>query len=250
VDYRIDDLAQAAGTTVRNIRAYQDRGLLPPPRREGRVGWYSDDHLARLRIIGALLERGYSLGNIAELLATWEGGGDLRELLGLEAALTNPFSDETPSFLDPGELADLFGTIDPAAIARAIQLGILIPDGPRFRVPSMRLLRAGAELFHAGIPLLALLDEIAALRSLVDQVASRFVALAQLHIFDRFGDAMPPPGEAARLAQLVLRVRPLAKQVVDTELSRALEIHIRAGMGDRLGRLLERKKKRLPPGKS
>lgn len=242
MDYRIDDLARSAGTTVRNIRSYQDRGLLPPPRREGRVGWYSDEHLARLRIIGTLLERGYSLGNIAELLATWESGGDLPELLGLEAALTNPFSDETPATLEPGELAELFGTIDPVAIARAIQLGLLVPEGAHFRVPSMRILRAGAELFRAGVPLLALLDEIAALRALVDQVASRFVALAQTHIFDRYGDAMPPPGEAAPLAELVLRVRPLAKQVVDTELSRALEQHIRAGMGDRLGRLLARKK--------
>lgn len=247
MDYRIDDLAQAANTTVRNIRAYQDRGLLPPPRRKGRVGWYSDEHLARLRLIGTLLERGYSLANIDELLDTWESGGDFRELLGLEAALINPFSDETPSFLEANELAELFGIIDPVAISKAIQLGLLIPEGVRFRVPSMRLLRAGAELHRAGIPLHALLDEVAALRAALDQVAGRFVALAQAHIFDRYGDAMPPPSEAARLAELILRVRPLAKQVVDTELSRALETHIRAGMGDRLGRVLERKKQNTAP---
>ena len=41
-EYRIDDLAREAGTTVRNVRVYQDRGLLPPPRREGRAGIYSD----------------------------------------------------------------------------------------------------------------------------------------------------------------------------------------------------------------
>ena len=49
-DYRIDDLARAAGTTVRNVRAYQERGLLPPPRREGRVALYGDAHLARHRV--------------------------------------------------------------------------------------------------------------------------------------------------------------------------------------------------------
>ena len=63
-DYRIDELAREAGTTVRNVRAYQDRGLLPPPRRSGRVGLYTDAHLARLRLIGTMLERGYTLGNI------------------------------------------------------------------------------------------------------------------------------------------------------------------------------------------
>jgi DNA-binding transcriptional MerR regulator len=30
-EYRIDELAREAGTTVRNVRAYQERGLLAPP---------------------------------------------------------------------------------------------------------------------------------------------------------------------------------------------------------------------------
>ncbi len=41
-EYRVDDLAQAAGMTVRNVRAYQERGLLPPPLRRGRTSWYDD----------------------------------------------------------------------------------------------------------------------------------------------------------------------------------------------------------------
>ena len=57
---RIDELARLAGATVRNIRVYQDRGLLAPPRRDGRVGIYTDAHLARLRLIGQLYKRGYS----------------------------------------------------------------------------------------------------------------------------------------------------------------------------------------------
>ena len=40
-EYRIDELARLAGATVRNIRVYQDRGLLAPPRRDGRVGIYT-----------------------------------------------------------------------------------------------------------------------------------------------------------------------------------------------------------------
>src|SRR5699024_10415430 len=58
-----EELARTADTTVRNVRAYQDRGLLPPPERRGRSGIYSDVHLARLRIIGQLLKRGYTLAN-------------------------------------------------------------------------------------------------------------------------------------------------------------------------------------------
>jgi DNA-binding transcriptional MerR regulator len=244
VDYRIDELARAGNTTVRNVRAYQERGLLPPPRREGRVGLYSESHLARLRVINALLERGYSLGNIAELLETWEAGGDLRELLGFEQAVLSPFVDEPEGTIALDELAKLFDTIDPLAIAKAVKLGLLIPEETQFRVPSMRLLRAGAELHRSGIPLSALLDELAALRDNVDQIAERFVALVQRHVFDKYGDALPPPSETAKLTDMVQRVRPLASLVVDTELGHALERHIRAGLGDRLVRLLDRKKKK------
>src|SRR5947209_5281538 len=56
--YRVDDLARAAGTTVRNVRAYQERGLLDPPRREGRVAYFDDSHLARLKLITSMLDRG------------------------------------------------------------------------------------------------------------------------------------------------------------------------------------------------
>ena len=74
-EYRIDELARLADASVRNIRVYQDRGLLAPPRRQGRVGIYSDAHLARLRLIGQLLKRGYTFANIAELLAARERDG-------------------------------------------------------------------------------------------------------------------------------------------------------------------------------
>jgi DNA-binding transcriptional MerR regulator len=244
VDYRIEQLAEAAGTTVRNVRAYQDRGILPPPRRDGRVAWYSDEHLARLRVIGVLLERGYSLGNIAELIETWEHGGDLRELLGFEIAVTSPFADEPPATIDFAELAALFGELNPETIARATRLGLFRAEGARLVVSSMRLLRAGAELQRAGIPLSALLDELESLREDVDHIAARFVKLFVRHVFDRHGGALPPPREAHRLAELVGRVRPLAEVAVDAELARALEKHIKAGLGDWLDQLLARTKKR------
>src|SRR5437899_993755 len=107
-EFRIDELAREAGTTVRNVRAYQDRGLLPPPRRSGRVGLYTDAHLARLRLIGHLLERGYTLANIDELVSAWERGQDIGELLGLEAALVQPWSDEVAGTITTEALNEIF----------------------------------------------------------------------------------------------------------------------------------------------
>src|SRR5215472_10593904 len=106
-EYRIDELARLASTTVRNVRVYQDRGLLPPPRRDGRVGIYSDAHLARLRLIGQLLERGYTFANIGELVAVWERGGDLAEILNLESALGHPWSDEIAGHVTADGLSEM-----------------------------------------------------------------------------------------------------------------------------------------------
>jgi DNA-binding transcriptional MerR regulator len=67
-EYRINELADVSGVSVRNIRVYQDRGLLPPPKIKGRTGWYSAEHLSRLKVISQMLERGYTFATISELL--------------------------------------------------------------------------------------------------------------------------------------------------------------------------------------
>ncbi|MFJ5224300.1 MerR family transcriptional regulator [Streptomyces sp. NPDC088400] len=82
-EYRIEGLAQASGATVRTIRAYQDRGLLPRPERRGRANVYGDVHLARLRQIAGLLGRGYSLASVKDLLEAWNTGRGLGGVLGL-----------------------------------------------------------------------------------------------------------------------------------------------------------------------
>src|SRR5205823_3066861 len=83
----IDELARVAGTTTRNIRAYQTRGLLPPPTLVGRVGHYDGGHLARLRLIARLQDQGFSLAAIVRLLSAWNTRQSLSELLGFEEAL-------------------------------------------------------------------------------------------------------------------------------------------------------------------
>src|SRR5438874_4810430 len=198
-DYRVDELARAAGTTVRNVRAYQDRGLLPPPRREGRVGFYNDAHLARLTLIGRLLDRGFSLSNIAELIAGLEHGHDLGQLMGLEEAVLSPWSDEVPTFMSPGELLELFGpAATMEALTDAVEMGILEVDGERFKVNSPRLLHAGVELAAAGIPLNVVAAELRRLRRDVDRIAGRFVEMTAAHIFDPLGEDLPPAEEVPR----------------------------------------------------
>jgi DNA-binding transcriptional MerR regulator len=81
---RIDETAQVAGVTARNIRAYQSLGLLRPPRLAGRVGLYDAAHLRRLRAIGRLQARGFSLAGIKGLFDAYDRGEALGTVLGLD----------------------------------------------------------------------------------------------------------------------------------------------------------------------
>jgi DNA-binding transcriptional MerR regulator len=234
--YRIDDLAALVGTTVRNVRAYQDRGLLPPPRRVGRVGWYDDQHAARLRLIGELLERGYSLANIGELTDAWQQGQDIGELLGFEAALAAPWSEEVTVTVPVAELVERFGgPITAETLADADQLGVLHLDGDVAHVTSPRMLEAGAALVGAGVPVDAVVAHALALRADMERVAQRFVELAVTEIIEPLGDPIPA-SELPRLTELVTRLRPLAQRAVDAELARAMEQQVRQRLGTGTGR--------------
>ncbi|WP_406326299.1 MerR family transcriptional regulator [Streptomyces sp. NBC_01617] len=226
-EYRIEDLAHASGATVRTIRAYQDRGLLPTPERRGRANVYGDTHLARLRQIADLLDRGYTLASIKELLEAWDAGRGLGGVLGLVAEVHGPWTDEQADRISRDELNRRFGgTQDDQAVAEAVELGVLepIPGRPEeFLVPSPQELAVAVELHGAGVPLAAISGHLRELRGQVEHIASRFLEFTTEHVFARYlGHRPPTDADAAEAAELVRRLRPLAQQTVDAELARAM----------------------------
>jgi len=240
-EFTIDELARAAGTTVRNVRAYQERGLLPAPKKRGRVGIYGPEHLARLKTIGPMLERGYSLANVGELIEAWEKGHDIGKLLGLEVALTSPWTDEQPQQITKAQLQELFGSaLTPEAMLKAVEFGAVRLEGDVIMVPSMKLLRAGALLAKEGVPLVELLKVVARLRATIDRMATELLELAMKYVFDRYGKGVLPPAEdAPRLAELIWQCRPLVMQAVDTEVAHAMEKAAEKFIGDKLSNVLE-----------
>ncbi|MEU1364888.1 MerR family transcriptional regulator [Streptomyces sp. NPDC005803] len=226
-EYRIEDLAHASGATVRTIRAYQDRGLLPAPERRGRANVYRDAHLARLRQIADLLGRGYTLASIKELLEAWDTGRGLGGVLGLVAEVHGPWTDERAARVTRAELAAKFGgRPDDEAVAEAVELGILerIPGrDDEFLVPSPQELAVAAELHAAGVPLSAISGHLRELRGQVERIAARFLEFTTEHVFARYlGHRPPTDADAAGAASMVRRLRPLAQQTVDAELARAM----------------------------
>ena len=224
-EWSIDDLARAAGTTVRNVRLYQERGLLPPPRREGRRGLYSDDHLRRLRLVLTMLARGYPLTAIRELLDAWEAGRSLDDVLGFEEALSAPYASAAPRRVTLDELAALFPDGTPATLMRAVELGVVAPEDDHFVAPSAPLFEAGAGLAADGVPMEAVLDAAAAIRAATDGLAEHFVALFREHVWKPFVDAGMPPGQLPRITESLRRQRPLATQAVVAALAEALRRH-------------------------
>ncbi|WP_172387078.1 MerR family transcriptional regulator [Streptomyces sp. MNP-20] len=79
--YSAAEAAAAVGSTVRTLRYYRQLGLVPSPSRQGRVAWYSDDHVARLRVICTLRRRGHALRGIADAIAVLAQDAKLASLL-------------------------------------------------------------------------------------------------------------------------------------------------------------------------
>ncbi|MFF8599202.1 MerR family transcriptional regulator [Streptomyces sp. NPDC015232] len=229
-EYRIEDLAHHSGATVRTIRAYQDRGLLPRPERRGRSNVYGDSHLARLRQIADLLDRGYTLASIKELLEAWDAGRGLGGVLGLVAEVDGPWTDERADRISRAELDARFGgRPDEDAVREAIELGVLerVPgrDTEEYLVPSPQELAVAAELYAAGVPLSAITGHLRELRGQVEHIAARFLEFTSEHVFARYLEHRPPTdADAAEAAELVRRLRPLAQQTVDAELARAMRL--------------------------
>ncbi|MFF7355112.1 MULTISPECIES: MerR family transcriptional regulator [Streptomyces] len=226
--YRIEDLAHQTATTVRTIRAYQDRGLLPRPERRGRANVYSEAHVTRLHHIAHLLDRGYTLASIKELLDAWDTGRGLGGVLGLVTEVDGPWTDERPDRVTRAELDARFGgTSDDDAVGEAVELGVLERvdgDPDTFLVPSPQELSVAVELHAAGVPLAAISSHLRELRSQVEHIAARFLEFTTEYVFGRYLDdpERRTDAHAAEAASLVRRLRPLARQTVDAELARAM----------------------------
>ena len=202
----VDELAQQAGLVVSTVRLYQNRGLLHPPTKRGRVGWYDDGHLARLRLIGDLQERGFSLAAIRELVDGLSEGQSLAGLLRLDQAAAIP--DAVARTMPLAELmAQLPGVeFTPELVQRVVDLGLiqLGEDGTEVTVFSPSFLHVGRELVALGVPTEDILDQYEVLQADARTIARRFSTLFRDQLWDGEGDPLARLGTLGRLAQEVV----------------------------------------------
>ena len=210
----IDELARRTGMTVRNIRAHQSRGLVPPPEVKGRTGYYGDEHVSRIELIKELQADGFNLESIRKLL---EGaGGSSSEVLDFSRTLRAPFEDEQSEIISADELAGRWGgALDDQLMARAEKLGMFreLGDG-KYEVLSPRLQRAGMELAELGVPPDVALDVAAQVRTHARRVARVFIELFMESVWKPFNEAGRPEAEWPKVRDALERLRPLASEAL------------------------------------
>ena len=211
----IDQLAQRTGMTVRNIRAHQSRGLLPPPQVKARTGYYDSEHVARIKLIQEMQAEGFNLKAIERLI---EGSsGAVEEALGFKRAALTPFGDEEPEYITQAELESRFnGPFEEKVARKAVKLGLIRPLGEdRWEVPSPTLLAAGEELVRQGVPI----DHVLAVAErVVRHSAAVADAFVRVFVDDVLGP-LPQAGGAdaadwARKRDALERLRPLASDAL------------------------------------
>jgi DNA-binding transcriptional MerR regulator len=211
----IGELARRTGMTVRNIRAHQTRGLLPPPEVHGRTGYYNEDHVARVELTREMQAEGLNLEAIRRVLESTEGSS--HEIVDFARAVRAPFEDETPEIFAASELAGLWGVkkLDPKLIRHGEKLGILreLPDG-KIEAISPRLLRAGVALVELGISPEAALATADKLRRQAEGAARAFIDLFVKEIWEPFNKAGRPEQDWPKVREALDRLRPLASDAL------------------------------------
>ena len=211
----IGELARRTGMTVRNIRAHQTRGLLPPPEVHGRTGYYNENHVARIELTREMQAEGLNLEAIRRVLESTDGSS--AEIVDFARAVRAPFEDEAPEIFAAAELAELWGAeeIDLKLVRRAEKLGILreLPDG-KIEAISPLLQRAGNSLVELGVSPEAVLDTADKLRRQADAAARTFVDLFVKEIWEPFDKAGHPEKDWPKVRQALDRMRPLASDAV------------------------------------
>lgn len=218
-EYRLDELARLSGVSARNIRAYRERGLLDPPRREGRSAYYDDVHLSQLQTINHLLRRGFNSAHIAEFFTSIRNGHDLADLLGLQEALFRRRHEKTIPAVGIGP--------DDADSRRLCERGMaeFIDGELRFTNPAVaEIVSRAAEPSDYVRVMLRAAD---ATDDVIDDLAGAKVRAFQASILARFGaNYVPTPAEMEQLNRMIADYRDLIDHVTDDMLDAATERHL------------------------
>ena len=228
-EYRITDLAKAADVSVRNIRVYQDRGCCRRRRFSGRTGWYSEEHLVRLKLISGMLDRGYTFATISELLHAAHHGMKVEQVLRGTPKSGRFRNFKRAATITITELRNSLGASD-RTIALSQKLGLLTKDGAHYAIRNPEVLEGAEVLVKSGIEIDVLLDRwVGAGRP--RRRREEFCLHHHRQVFQRESAQSRGQGDQ-KMAELIQTVRPMAHDIVETTFRKALDEQISKAIGE------------------
>jgi len=224
----IDQLAERSGISVRTIRFYAGRGLLPAPQLRGRTGLYGPGHLARLELVSELSALGFTLAAIEAQLARLPAEVGAEELA-LHRALLTPWVPEQVEELSVDELARRAGrALSPSDLDALEGLGVItrLAEGV-MRLHGPALLGQGLEVLESGLPTATWRRAHAIIERHTTALAEDLMAMFQDEVLQPYRDRGRPAEERARLATALAQLKPITVRGVVTAFGRAVNRTIR-----------------------
>jgi len=224
----IDQLAERSGISVRTIRFYAGRGLLPAPQLRGRTGLYGPGHLARLELVSELSALGFTLAAIEAQLARLPAEVGAEELA-LHRALLTPWVPEQVEELTVDELARRTRrALGPSDLDALEGLGVItrLAEGV-VRLHGPALLGQGLEVLESGLPTETWRRAHAIIERHTTALAEDLMAMFQDEVLQPYRDRGRPAEERARLATALAQLKPITVRGVVTAFGRAVNRTIR-----------------------
>ena len=202
----LDTLARRVGMSVRNIRFYTTRGLVPPPLRRGRSGYYSPDHVARLELVSELQAHGFTLSAIERYVARIPRDAT-PETIALHRTLLAPWMAELPETISRRELGRRAGRpLSDDDLDTLNALGIVFPTKQGKYQVAIAHLSVGVALLDLGMPLDAALAAHDIFTDHGRKVAEELTELFRTKVWPAYkeGDSTPD-----QLREVVERFKPV-----------------------------------------
>lgn len=227
----IAQFADETGMSVRNIRSYRSRGLLPAPVVRSGIGYYGEEHLARIRRIIELQAQGLTLSEIERL---FDGRGpSFEQLVELTRVISAPFETDSPEVLTRDDLIARVGAAEERDIAKAEKLGLVVAAGDgMFEAPSPGLLRAVEEVVARGVPFARALSAIEQVRRNCEATSRTFVQLFVDEVWRPFDEAEQPPDRWHEVTEAIERLRMLASEVLLVLFKQTMEAEVERAFGE------------------